>query len=82
MSERVRSCLGEAVGVALVMFVLRRILAVLPLSWAVEGWVETAVFSLLFALSWFVISYLIYPRQQRLKAEAARRKAERAEHDR
>lgn len=61
------------------MFVLRRVLSLLPLNWATEGWVETTVFSLLFAVAWFAISYLLYPRQQRLKAEAARRKAERAQ---
>ena len=81
MSPRVTSSLGEAVTVGIGMFLLRRVLSLLPLNWAQESWGETAIFSVLFALAWFVISYVLYPRQQRPKAEAARRKAERAERD-
>lgn len=72
MSARIRTALGQALTMAVVMVLLRRLGTLLPYEWAQETFTRSLVFGVLFGIVWGVITYVMYPREQERKAERRR----------
>ncbi|MDO5710296.1 MAG: hypothetical protein Q4P32_00960 [Micrococcales bacterium] len=77
MTPRAREALSQAVTMAALMFVLRRLGTLLPYEWARQTWDASFVFALTFGLMWGVITWAQHPKMQ-AQREARERRAREA----
>ncbi|MDO5503069.1 MAG: hypothetical protein Q4G67_07840 [Actinomycetia bacterium] len=65
MQPRLASALGQGVLIAVIMIVMRRLGATYTSFFAQESFTESAVFSVLFGISWGVLQWFLAGRQKR-----------------